>query len=365
MAADDPRDVAAEAARLALTIGSVGPESASSVAKLSKDFPQLAPVLKSLKGIRERLAVVTANGVSDAGNSDAFDSNAPSDRGTMRSYSCRVPEEKKTNEEGRSLSYRIMSSMKKSRGSLNGNTGVVKTTGKTKARRSESRTMMVMKREQLSALSQRCVYITACVIVAIKFRGRHLSGQNASGSSSNSGISMTRTKPGIAPKKFMLTTSSRSSSGSSDNGKSKDTMSTVSGSSSSRSSIGTGIGTGTSNTRNGARSFAGNAGRGSIGGKMIDVRPLEDCVDAVQKIVERCSKGGKLSMVLKATRVKNEISELNARVGDLAEDMGLAGIVAVFKGVLVSGLFACFTSLPFVTCTRYWFVILLRPLLVQ
>lgn len=76
-----------------------------------------------------------------------------------------------------------------------------------------------------------------------------------------------------------------------------------------------------------------------------DVRPLEECVEAVEQLVGRCGRRGKLSMVLKATRVKNEISELHALIGNMAAEMGLAGIVAVFKGVLVSGTFRTLSML--------------------
>lgn len=61
----------------------------------------------------------------------------------------------------------------------------------------------------------------------------------------------------------------------------------------------------------------------------MDVTPLEDCVGAVWKFVERCSRRGKISRVLKASSDKDKITELNARVDRLTGDLGLTGIASM------------------------------------
>eukprot|EP00752_Nemacystus_decipiens_P012273 g10879.t1 len=63
----------------------------------------------------------------------------------------------------------------------------------------------------------------------------------------------------------------------------------------------------------------------------MDVTPLEDCVKGVWMFVERCSRRGRVSRVLKASGDKDEIAGLNARVDRLTGDLGLAGI-AVLEG---------------------------------
>ena len=68
----------------------------------------------------------------------------------------------------------------------------------------------------------------------------------------------------------------------------------------------------------------------------MDVGPLEECLEALEVFVERFGRRGKLSTVLNATSDKNEILRLHQRVGSLPGVMGLASILAVFKGVLVS-----------------------------
>ena len=63
----------------------------------------------------------------------------------------------------------------------------------------------------------------------------------------------------------------------------------------------------------------------------IDVTPLDDCVKAVWKFVERGSRRGRVSRLLKASSDKDEIAALNARVDRLTGDLGLAG-VAILEG---------------------------------
>lgn len=67
----------------------------------------------------------------------------------------------------------------------------------------------------------------------------------------------------------------------------------------------------------------------------IDATSLLDCVEAIHRFVERRGRRGKLSRVLKASGDKSGIAELSRLVRELPRDMGLEGIVAVFKGVLV------------------------------
>lgn len=63
----------------------------------------------------------------------------------------------------------------------------------------------------------------------------------------------------------------------------------------------------------------------------IDVTPLKDRVEAAWKLVERCSRRGRMSRVLKASSDNDGIAALNALVDRLAGDLGLAGI-AVLEG---------------------------------
>ena len=46
----------------------------------------------------------------------------------------------------------------------------------------------------------------------------------------------------------------------------------------------------------------------------MDVVPIEGCVEAALELVDRCSRRGKVSRVLKASSIKEEITGLNARV---------------------------------------------------
>lgn len=63
----------------------------------------------------------------------------------------------------------------------------------------------------------------------------------------------------------------------------------------------------------------------------VDVAPLKDCVEAAKKFAERCSRRGKVSRVLKASKDKSEIAGLNSRVDRLTADLGLAGM-AILEG---------------------------------
>eukprot|EP00752_Nemacystus_decipiens_P003524 g3250.t1 len=63
----------------------------------------------------------------------------------------------------------------------------------------------------------------------------------------------------------------------------------------------------------------------------LDIAPIEGCVEAALKFVDRCSQRGKVSRVLKASSDKDEIAALNARVDRVTSGLGLAG-VAVLEG---------------------------------
>ena len=56
----------------------------------------------------------------------------------------------------------------------------------------------------------------------------------------------------------------------------------------------------------------------------IDVAPLEDCMKDVRGVVERSSRRGRFSRVVKASSDKDDIAQLNARIDRLAGDLGLA-----------------------------------------
>lgn len=59
---------------------------------------------------------------------------------------------------------------------------------------------------------------------------------------------------------------------------------------------------------------------------MMDVTPLEDCVDTARKFFERCGQRSKVSRLLKASRTKDEITELNARIDRVVHNLGLQAI---------------------------------------
>ncbi|CAM9689674.1 unnamed protein product, partial [Laminaria digitata] len=62
----------------------------------------------------------------------------------------------------------------------------------------------------------------------------------------------------------------------------------------------------------------------------MDVTPLEECVEDVRNLVERCSIWrNKVLVALKASSDKDEIAELNARVDRLTGDLGLTGITTL------------------------------------
>lgn len=65
------------------------------------------------------------------------------------------------------------------------------------------------------------------------------------------------------------------------------------------------------------------------GASELDVTPLEDCVKAVEKAVDRFSRRGKLWRALKASSAKDEILRLKERIGDLEGDLSLAGIATL------------------------------------
>lgn len=72
-----------------------------------------------------------------------------------------------------------------------------------------------------------------------------------------------------------------------------------------------------------------------------DLTPLVECIEAVEDFVHRTSRRNRgVSMILKVTGgskniKKSDIVELHGRIDDLAKEMKLEGIVAVFKGVLL------------------------------
>eukprot|EP00903_Cladosiphon_okamuranus_P010962 g10353.t2 len=69
--------------------------------------------------------------------------------------------------------------------------------------------------------------------------------------------------------------------------------------------------------------------------RLLNLGPLEECVCDLQFIVERIGKRRKKPLLRRSNSVvKTDIADLNSRVFDLAREMGLAGVLAVFKGVL-------------------------------
>lgn len=74
----------------------------------------------------------------------------------------------------------------------------------------------------------------------------------------------------------------------------------------------------------------------------VDIRPLVASIAEVGKLMDGYSRRGWISRLLKAYSDKNEIANLHERIGELAHDMGLVGILAVelevdeLNGLLVS-----------------------------
>lgn len=73
----------------------------------------------------------------------------------------------------------------------------------------------------------------------------------------------------------------------------------------------------------------------------VDITPLVERIEEVHGLVERFSLRTRISRVLKASSDKVEIVHMHDRIGELTDDMGLAGILAVerdvndLKGLLV------------------------------
>lgn len=63
------------------------------------------------------------------------------------------------------------------------------------------------------------------------------------------------------------------------------------------------------------------------------VRLLEQCLKGAEDLVGRCSQRGKFSRMVNASRDKDEIAGLNARVDRLTADFGLSGIASVLGEV--------------------------------
>lgn len=78
----------------------------------------------------------------------------------------------------------------------------------------------------------------------------------------------------------------------------------------------------------------------------IDVTPLVERIKEVERMVQRHSRRNWLSRFMKASGDKEDIAHLHDCIGELTDDMGLAGTIAVerkvddMKGLLVSFFFA-------------------------
>lgn len=70
--------------------------------------------------------------------------------------------------------------------------------------------------------------------------------------------------------------------------------------------------------------------------RLLNLGPLEECVNDLAFIVDRLGRRRRKPLLRRSNSVvKGDIVDLNSRVLDLAREMGLAGVLAVFKGVLV------------------------------
>lgn len=65
----------------------------------------------------------------------------------------------------------------------------------------------------------------------------------------------------------------------------------------------------------------------------VDLRPLVDRIEEVERVVARYFKRGKVSRFLRSSYDNYEIARLHDRIGDMTEAMGLAGIFAVERKV--------------------------------
>eukprot|EP00752_Nemacystus_decipiens_P004141 g3790.t1 len=69
--------------------------------------------------------------------------------------------------------------------------------------------------------------------------------------------------------------------------------------------------------------------------RLLNLGPLEECVDDLEFIVERLGRRPRKPLLRRSNSIaKSDIVGLNGRVVGLAREMGLAGVMAVFKGVL-------------------------------
>lgn len=71
--------------------------------------------------------------------------------------------------------------------------------------------------------------------------------------------------------------------------------------------------------------------------RLLNLGPLEECVDDLELLVKRLGK--RRAPLLRRSnsifKIKSEVEGIHSRVIDLTKDMGLAGVLAVFRGVLV------------------------------
>ena len=66
-----------------------------------------------------------------------------------------------------------------------------------------------------------------------------------------------------------------------------------------------------------------------------DLKPLEDCLLDAAKVVEKCGGRKWAIKVMKATKGKGEIGNINTRLDRLVNDMGLSGTMEILRVSLV------------------------------
>ena len=63
----------------------------------------------------------------------------------------------------------------------------------------------------------------------------------------------------------------------------------------------------------------------------LNLKPLENCLLDTSKVVEKCGGRKRVMKVVKATKDKGEIDNINTRLDRLVNDMGLSGTMEILR----------------------------------
>lgn len=153
------------------------------------------------------------------------------------------------------------------------------------------------RKEEMVALTKLCAFLTAASVIVVSRQQQLTDG---GGGASGRGRSLSRSLSSSSSSSIFSINISIGSGGTS------------------------GIGSGSGSGKKAVRRF-------------WNLDPLETCVQDLELLVEKLGK--RRTPLLRRSnsmgKVISEIGGIHSRVADLAKDMGLAGVLAVFKGVLV------------------------------